>query len=804
MSHHAAAYQLPTSDLPEQSSEIEESESEDSGDYREGGYHPVRIGETFNNGRYLVLQKLGWGHFSTVWLAFDLSDKRHVAVKVQKSAPHYAEAAYDEIRLLNELKVRDPEGKARVVRLLDHFEVRGPNGTHVTLVFEVLGKSILSLIRRCNYAGASMELSRRIARHVLEGLDFIHSHCNIIHTDLKPENILFVPPREEYERMVREAAAASAAIRELQRARANMRRESRRASRGSLGSSSGGAGASKNSRSRHRHTAQGSLHGEGGGGALGDASSPPVLVEVRGVTIDSGPSVEQRESNGAGGLLTSRGKGEGGPKVEPKKSILRNDVKNQRRKLPKQAESIFAVAMGNTSGGGRGAGAGILRSSPPSSSDNVGRVGLGSVSNSPAAPAPVATPDGLYQTEQVPDTCKDSDKNISCSNAEEKSAGRGAGLAGGAFENLESEQHDKGTVSDRAEGIEEGMPDFVDEGDSAGDEESFEAASEEERQIFNEVRLRFNPQINPDLLFSSGAVKIVDFGNACWGDNHFTDDIQTRQYRSPEVILGAGYDHTADIWSVGCLLFEVATGDFLFEPHSGKDYHRDEDHLALMMELLGPMPRKFALSGNMSNKFFTRSGELRHITRLNFWSIRDVLLEKYRFTAAEADSFASFLHLMLVYEPSRRADAAECLRHPWVSGEALEEDEDEEEEDDYDEDEDEESHHDYGRNRRPRPYSRHPAQYRDDDEDESDELDHRGRERSDESSDRDDDRYDSRSHSDSRSGRSGDEYDGEEDEDDDGGGGRGEYTGETSRLVEPASDAFDALSLAPEDGERLV
>ena len=62
--------------------------------------------------------------------------------------------------------------------------------------------------------------------------------------------------------------------------------------------------------------------------------------------------------------------------------------------------------------------------------------------------------------------------------------------------------------------------------------------------------------------------KIVDFGNACWVNEHFTDDIQTRQYRAPEVIIGAGYDTAADIWSYACLVFELLTGELLFDPRT--------------------------------------------------------------------------------------------------------------------------------------------------------------------------------------------------------------------------------------------
>lgn len=64
-------------------------------------------------------------------------------------------------------------------------------------------------------------------------------------------------------------------------------------------------------------------------------------------------------------------------------------------------------------------------------------------------------------------------------------------------------------------------------------------------------------------------VKIADLGNACWTYHHFTEDIQTRQYRSLEVLIGGGYGTPADIWSTACMAFELATGDYLFEPHSG-------------------------------------------------------------------------------------------------------------------------------------------------------------------------------------------------------------------------------------------
>jgi serine/threonine protein kinase len=90
--------------------------------------------------------------------------------------------------------------------------------------------------------------------------------------------------------------------------------------------------------------------------------------------------------------------------------------------------------------------------------------------------------------------------------------------------------------------------------------------------------------------------------------HHYTEDIQTRQYRSLEVLIGSGYDSSADIWSVACMAFELATGDYLFEPHSGDYYSRDEDHIAHITELLGPIPKNIALGGKYSKEYFDRQG----------------------------------------------------------------------------------------------------------------------------------------------------------------------------------------------------
>jgi len=172
---------------------------------------------------------------------------------------------------------------------------------------------------------------------------------------------------------------------------------------------------------------------------------------------------------------------------------------------------------------------------------------------------------------------------------------------------------------------------------------------------------------NPAVEVCTINVKLADLGNACPIDRHYTDDIQTRQYRSPEVILGAGYTTSADIWSVACMAFELATGDFLFDPHSGKDYSRDEDHLALMHELLGKIPKGLIKAGKYSKDFFNGKGTTRSIREMCSWSLESVLMEKYRWDELSAKEFSEFLYPMLKYDKYLRATSAKCLQHSWLS-----------------------------------------------------------------------------------------------------------------------------------------
>lgn len=161
-------------------------------------------------------------------------------------------------------------------------------------------------------------------------------------------------------------------------------------------------------------------------------------------------------------------------------------------------------------------------------------------------------------------------------------------------------------------------------------------------------------------------IKIVDFGNACWTHKHFTNNIQTREYRSPEVILGLEYYANTDIWSLACMVFEMLTNTFLFKPRKGDNYEKNDDHLALMIETLGPIPKSMIQAGKYSKNYFDKNGELLRIQNIKGYSLKDILHNEFKYEKNDAAEIEEFLTPLLQYDPKKRLDAKAALKSPWL------------------------------------------------------------------------------------------------------------------------------------------
>ena len=98
-------------------------------------------------------------------------------------------------------------------------------------------------------------------------------------------------------------------------------------------------------------------------------------------------------------------------------------------------------------------------------------------------------------------------------------------------------------------------------------------------------------------------------------------------------MIGSKYNLSADMWSLACMTFEMLTGELLFNPRkdTNESFGKNDDHLAQMMELLGRFPKKFSHRSIKSCRYFSKEGNLIRIPKLQNWSLKDVMIAKYKF-----------------------------------------------------------------------------------------------------------------------------------------------------------------------------
>ncbi|XP_016959410.1 SRSF protein kinase 3 isoform X4 [Drosophila biarmipes] len=649
---------------------VSDEEQEDASQYCRGGYHPVVIGDIFDN-RFRVVRKLGWGHFSTVWLCRDLKDEKYVALKVVKSAPHYIETAADEIRLLEAIRDADPMDvkRERIVRLMNHFTVRGVNGMHTCLVFEALGCSLYKLIVKNNYQGLAIAQVRNIIRQVLEGLDYLHSKCSIIHTDIKPENILLVidnaaAMNQQIDDEINSLRVKGAdfpdsyisSIEKQTKSRAKWPLIEPNGSTNTNTNTSNSTANNSNSSTPLAAVIMSSLDKEDTttttSSTLNSNTTSSLASKYSSLLGDS-------ECNGGlGGSANLNNRYRAEKKITAKlptpnstnsscpshnsntlaKSKINSNVLSTCTFLPNEYSLTNTITNSDTN---------TVSTSAPSSATPSS-----ASASAPATPPSTCTPSftRIAPTATAPTTSTTC--TTTAASTELFNGDHTAICTSTTTTNAVSSATTTTTTTTAIAKLNVNANAIPSQNQSQSSQNNTYTI----QSLINNSNVR---------------VKIADLGNACYDYHHFTEDIQTRQYRSIEVLLGAPYNYTADIWSTACLAFELATGDYLFDPHAGESYSRDEDHLAHIVELLGSIPQSVILRGKHGLKYFTSYGSLRNITKLKPWSLMNVLVEKYDWDPVEAKKFSDFLLPMLEYNPVIRASAAECLQHPWLEQEEF-------------------------------------------------------------------------------------------------------------------------------------
>lgn len=152
---------------------------EDLEAYRPGGYHPVLLDDTYCENRYRVVHKLGFGSYSTVWLARDCLADKYVSLKIltAKSSEHSREA-----QMLSHIATESKMhlGHRFVPSLCEEFIISGPNGEHKCLVSEILGPTVLQIKESFQCDLLPLDIAKRVTVQLALGLASVHL-CGITH-----------------------------------------------------------------------------------------------------------------------------------------------------------------------------------------------------------------------------------------------------------------------------------------------------------------------------------------------------------------------------------------------------------------------------------------------------------------------------------------------------------------------------------------------------------------------------------------------------------------------------------------------
>ncbi|CAI0447429.1 unnamed protein product [Linum tenue] len=169
---------------------------------------------------------------------------------------------------------------------------------------------------------------------------------------------------------------------------------------------------------------------------------------------------------------------------------------------------------------------------------------------------------------------------------------------------------------------------------------------------------------------NSSAIKVIDFGSTTYDRPDQTYIVSTRHYRAPEVILGLGWSYPCDVWSIGCILVELCTGEALFQTHENLE------HLAMMERVLGPLPLHMLKRADRHADKYVRRGKLdwpegaasRESVRavMKLPRLPNLIMQHVDHSAGD---LIHLLQGLLRYDPSERLTARAALRHSFFTRE---------------------------------------------------------------------------------------------------------------------------------------
>lgn len=501
-------------------------------------------------------------HVDTSALFFiPTSQSRYSALKVVKSASRYADTARDEIKLLTKVSNAHPThpGRAHIVTFLDSFTHPGPE-THICIVFEPLGENLLALIERNKKKGVPQPLVKLITRQILLGLQYLHNECDLVHTDIKPENIRmfsfsipFFPLPSFPVISIPDVEAHILAELSVSPSPRSRQVGVPRPTKSRLGMTI----PNRRPPPRERHVeifdSQPLSNPSSRCGSISASASSPSLHShfLPAVPPPHVPS----------------------PTNEPSKQPVSPDPK-----LPPIDQPLLKSGTPSTastaSSSSMNAGITSTLSTPPTSVESADIPALSKM-------ASIAVFDLASHTKEkyLPDVCNSIKPPASPLIQSHSSVDIPHAPIGPSLLSQTAPQRTNSTSPSRsATTTSTACP---------------------------------TPRPPPSPLgYTPLTIKIADLGNATPTKQHYTEDIQTRQYRAPEAILGRrDWGTRADIWSVACVVFELLTAEYLFDPHGqGELFTKDDDHMAQIIELMGDFPLEAKMGGRYSRELFDHTG----------------------------------------------------------------------------------------------------------------------------------------------------------------------------------------------------